>query len=68
MAVADGVPAVAGDGEAATAGEIPVAAGSDDAMSNDTTGDVGGTGAVRADLHPLPPPDCGSGAQVTLLE
>ena len=82
MAVADGVPAVAGGGEAATgdgvladtgggeaatAGGVPAAAGGGEAISNDTTGDVGGADARGASLH-RPPPDCGSGVHVTLLE
>ena len=65
--MADAVPAVAGGGEAATAGGVPATAGGGEAISNDTTGGVGDADAGGAVLHP-PPPDCGSGAHVTLLE
>ena len=67
VVMADGVPAVAGGSEAATAGGVPATAGGGEAISNDTTGDVGGADAGGASLH-RPPPDCGSGAHVTLLE
>ena len=47
-AVADGVPAVAvGEGN-----DVPAVAGGGEAISNDTTGDVGGADAVGAAVHP----------------
>ena len=67
MAAADGVPAVAGGGKAVAAEWVPATAGGVEAISNDTPGGVGGAGAEGAVLS-LPPPDCGSGAHVTLLE
>ena len=66
-ATADSVPAVAGGGEAATGDGVPADTGAGEAFSNDTTGGVGGEDAGGASLHPRPP-DCGSGAHVTLLE
>ena len=66
-ATGDGVPAAVVGGEAATGDGVPVEAGGGEAISNDTTGGVGGADAGGAVLHP-PPPDCGSGAHVTLLE
>ena len=65
--MAYGVPAVAGGGDATTAGGVPATVGGGEAISNDTTGGVGGAYAGGAVLHPHPP-DCGSGAHVTLLE
>ena len=57
-AVSDGLPTVTvGEGNG-----VPTVSGGDEAITNDTTGDVGGADAGGA-LHP-PPPDCGSGAHV----
>ena len=63
MAIADGVPTVVVRGEAAVAdgvpavavGEgngVPAVAGGGEAISNDTTGGVGGADAVGAAVHP----------------
>ena len=60
----NGVPAVAGGGEASTEDGVPTEEGGCESISNNTIGGVGGADAGGAALYP-PPPDCGSGAHVT---
>ena len=66
-AIADGVPTVVVCGEAAMADGVPAVAGGGIVIANDTTDGLGCADAGGAALHPRPP-DCGSGAHVTLLE
>ena len=59
-AVSDGLPTVTvGEGNG-----VPTVSDGGEAITNDTTGDVGGADAGGAPLHP-PPPDCVRGAHVT---
>ena len=58
----EGVSAAVVRGEAAVVGGVPAFAGGGEAITNETTGGVGGADTGGA-LHP-PPPDFGSGAHV----